>query len=98
MSTELFRLAAEICRPLGTPKPEPVTPASRAKTKASEIIDANPGATLTEIVALAWLEGRINLIQELYPEKAAHDDADTCQRCGAKHRGDGCRCNEEVSP
>jgi hypothetical protein len=84
MSTELFRLAAELCRPLGTPKPEPVTPAMRAKTKAREIIDANPGATLTELVALAWLEGRINLVQEIYPERRAHEYDRICGRCGKR--------------
>ena len=28
------------------------------------------------------------------PARDFHDDADTCQRCGAKHRGTGCRCTE----
>lgn len=47
--------------------PEP----SRARRKAREIIDANPGASLVEIVALAWLEGRIEACQELAPKVVA---------------------------
>ena len=36
------------------------------------------------------------LIDALAPSrtKSFHDDSDTCQRCGRKHRGDGCRCSD----
>ena len=27
-------------------------------------------------------------------DRTFHDVSDTCQRCGAKHRGTGCRCSE----
>jgi hypothetical protein len=83
MSTELFRLAAEITRPLGTPAPEPVNERTRALTKAREIIDQTPGASLKELVALAWLQGRIEVIEELFP-KRSHDNSYCCQRCGRR--------------
>ena len=79
MSSELFRLAAELCRPLATPQPTPEP--SRARRKAREIIDANPGATLTEIVAMAWLEGRISACQDL---RSPSEYDCICQRCGRK--------------
>lgn len=85
MSTDLFRTLADITRPLSAPKP--VTEPTLARRKAREIIDQNPGATLVEIVALAYLEGRIEGVNEV--RKIAHDVFDnsaTCQRCGRKVR------------
>lgn len=70
----------------------------RALTKAREIIDQNPGASLTHLVALAWLQGRIEVCAELKPltEVTFLDRADCCQRCGRKHRG-ACDCSSEVA-
>lgn len=79
MSTDLTRTLAEI----GNPLPPP----SLARQKAREIIDQNPGTTLIEIVALAYLEGRIDGINEVRKiHRDVFDHSTACQRCGRKIR------------
>jgi hypothetical protein len=59
--------------------------------KADEIIAANPTVTtLRYLVALAYLEGRIEMAQEIKPKKLSgiHEFDCICQRCG---RRDGSR-------
>lgn len=58
--------------------------------KAREIIKQNPGASTLQLVAMAWLEGRIALCQELRPEPSSRlVEVDCfCQSCG---RRDGSR-------
>lgn len=85
MSTDLIRTLVEITQPLSAPKP--VTEPTLARRKAREIVDANPGATLVEIVALAYLEGRIEGINEVRSiARDVFDNSATCQRCGRKVR------------
>lgn len=62
-------------------------PRDQVLRKAREIIDANPGASLIETVALAYLEGRIDACQELRPSTVRpglHEFDCVCQRCGSR--------------
>ena len=67
----------------------PAEQPSLARRKAREIIDANPGATMTEVVALAYLEGRIEGVREMQQiqrevfNRPAEFDC-ICQRCGRR--------------
>ena len=85
MSTDLNRTLAAIA---GAPQPPSDQP-SLARRKAREIIDTNPGATLVEIVALAYLEGRIEGVaevrqiqREVFARPSEFDCI--CQTCGRR--------------
>ena len=79
----LFEVAAALTRP-ALPKPEP-TLRDRAMVKARVILAEHPDMTPQELVALGWLEGRLELCDELRTPKE-YDCI--CQRCG---RRDGSR-------
>ena len=82
--------------------PEPSsTDLAAAKAAARRIIDQNPRATLTQLVALGWFDGRIALCEQLRPSIASmvqslpeiapaataiYDNSATCQCCGQKDR------------
>lgn len=66
---------------------------SLARRRAREIIDQNPGATLIDVVAIAYCEGRVDVAREAYNEWKAKLDAPRagiheydciCQRCGRR--------------
>ena len=63
-------------------------PESDARRKAREIIDLNPGASLIEIVALAYLEGRIEGVREVRQIQrevlSQHEFDCICHRCGRR--------------
>ena len=86
MSTDLTRTLADLVQPLAA---APAEQPSLARRKAREIIDANPGTTLIEVVALAYIEGKIegirevrDLHREIFARPSEFDCI--CQRCGRR--------------
>ena len=86
MSTDLTRTLADLVQPLAAP---PAEQPSLARRKAREIIDLNPGASLIEIVALAYIEGKLegirevrDLHREIFARPSEFDCI--CQRCGRR--------------
>ena len=68
------------------PEPAPNMDRLHALAAAREIIRHNPGESQMQLVAMAWLQGRIELCQELKPtlDRPLYDNSYTCQCCGRK--------------
>lgn len=74
-------------------------PESDARRKARQIIDANPGGSLLGLVAMAYLEGRVDSLREVQAElrqvHARHEYDAFCSRCGKR---DGVRLSKVPPP
>lgn len=64
-----------------------------AMASARRVIDQNPRATLIQLCALAWLDGRAHLAEDMAAQLGAKDEAvtlydnsATCQGCGVVER------------
>jgi hypothetical protein len=90
-SSDLFHLAADISR---SQLPQP-NDAERAIAKARQIIAENPYAPTPHLIALGWLQGRIELCEELREPLSWHEFDCICQRCG---RRDGSKMARTVPP
>lgn len=62
--------------------------------KHDELLAAVPPALRTQVEADLINVRAMNLAFDAIFGKPWSDDSDTCQRCGAKHRGTGCNCGD----
>lgn len=86
MSTELFRLAAELCRPLGPEKDEPKAEPTAVKA-AREIIAEHPDWSVEDLVAWAWCDGGLRALEMVRNAAGAARVAEydrICSRCGKR--------------
>ena len=78
-------MSTDPCRTRAEP---PIRAFTRAKARA--IVDRNPTATMMQLVELAYMEGRIEGIEEHLAAKPeslpVYDHSTACQRCGRKIR------------
>lgn len=85
MSNDLTRTIADIGNPLPAAEPEPSAMQLDARRAARELIDAHPGASLVQLVTLAFLEGRLRGMADARTiARDVFDNSTCCQRCGRR--------------